>query len=204
MRLGLSLAHSPIRERTELAREAEAGGFTSIWTEDSDALVSLTAMALATERISLGSGVVRAFARAPITLATAVANLQDLSNERLLLGIGTGTRRQNLARLGQEFDHPAPRVAELIALVRALLTRTPGEPAQYQGRFYAFTGAGSTSHKGRSPAPPVYLAAVNRHMLRVAGAHCEGLCGHPVFSVPYIEGPVLDNLGHGFGRGQVT
>lgn len=201
MRYGISLAHSPITERAELARAAESGGFSSIWTEDADALIALAVMAGTTEKAQLGSGIVRAPARAPLALATAVGNIQELSGGRMILGLGTGTKRQNLTQFGVEYDHPASRVKELIRFLRVVLDPGPNRSTTFQGRFITTQLTGGAAHRGQSPAPPMYLAAVNSGMLHVAGEVCDGLCGHPVYSVPFIHGPVLDDLGVGFARG---
>jgi alkanesulfonate monooxygenase SsuD/methylene tetrahydromethanopterin reductase-like flavin-dependent oxidoreductase (luciferase family) len=73
---------------------AERSGFSSIWTTElynRSAVVTLAALASATSRIGLGSGIAWAFGRSPLTLATDARSIDELSGGRLALGVGTGS-----------------------------------------------------------------------------------------------------------------
>src|SRR5579884_1915480 len=99
------------------------------------ATVSLAAMATATSRIRLGSAIVYAFGRSPLLTVTESRDLDELSGGRLVLGLGTGTRHQVSGWLGLDPDHLAPRMEELVPLLRRLW-RDRNRAVHHQGRFY--------------------------------------------------------------------
>src|SRR3954470_24389853 len=172
------------------ARRAEEAGFASAWgTEfyDRSATVSLAAMAQATERIGLGSAIAYAFGRTPVVLAAEARDLDELSGGRLTLGLGTGTRRMQQDWHGLDGEHPAPRMEELVPLLRRLLRLHEG-PIEHEGRFYRL--------HVRPTAPvepplrtdlPIYMAGVNPRMIEAAGRVGDGLVGHPLFTPRYVR-----------------
>lgn len=178
-----------MKARPGLAKLADAAGFRTIWTEDGDAFVALALMAPEVRNARLGTGIARAFARSAMVTATASANLQSVTDGRFVLGLGSGTKRQNLQQLGEEFDHPATRISELCELLRAMWKAPTDVPLDFNGRFYDLRLDGPSVERAHCEAsmPPIYLAAVNDFMLRTAGRVCDGLAGHPCFSAPYLE-----------------
>src|ERR1700752_1548601 len=98
---------------TDFARQVEARGFPGIWVGDSlgrgrptlDSLQVLTALAAVTRRIELGIAVLQLPLRHPIELAQRVQSLQAMSNNRLILGVGSGSTRDDFELLGYDYDH---------------------------------------------------------------------------------------------------
>ena len=86
---------------TDFARQAETRGFPGVWVGDSlgrgrptlDSLQVLTALAAVTHRVELGIAVLQLPLRNPIELAHRVQSLQAMSNNRLILGVGSGSDR---------------------------------------------------------------------------------------------------------------
>lgn len=200
---GITVMGGDVTSTAEVAARAEAAGFDSAWTAefyDRSGPVSLSAMALATSRIRLGSGIMYAFGRSPLILATVARDLQQLAGGRFVLGLGTGTPGQAAAWLGADPDHLAPRVEELIPLVRRLVRLDLG-PVRHEGRFYNVNVLPQT--EVRAPAHeqlPIYLAAVNRRMAEAAGRVADGLVGHPMFSPEYVRDVVRPALAAGVRR----
>ena len=127
--LGIVLSLAAIDDTVTAAREAEVAGFESVWTTefpDHSATVGLAAVALATERVTLGTAIAYAFGRTPLVLAAEARDLDALSAGRLILGLGTGTQRMQRDWHGLDGDHPAPRMEELVPLLRALLRLNEG------------------------------------------------------------------------------
>lgn len=187
-RRAISLAHAPFKERPALAGRADQAGFETIWVEDGDAFVALAYMANAVKNANLATGIARAFARSAMVTATASANLQEITDGRFILGLGTGTKRQNLFQLGEEYDHPATRVAELASLLRQTWEHPSEETLHFQGKFYDIRLDGPALQRAHATKPiPIYLAAVNDYMVQTAGRVCEGFAGHPCFSPQYLE-----------------
>ena len=86
---------TPVREIGDVAREAEAMGFSTLWIWDTpiytkDAYVALTVAAQATEKIRLGPGVSNPLTRHISVIANSIATLDDLSEGRVVLGMGRG------------------------------------------------------------------------------------------------------------------
>src|SRR5947209_9006086 len=122
--LGIVLSLPAIEDTIAAARLAEDAGFESVWTTefpDHSATVTLAAAALATERVTLGTAIAYAFGRTPLVLAAEARDLDLLSGGRLILGLGTGTRRMQREWHGLDGEHPAPRMEELVPLLRRLL-----------------------------------------------------------------------------------
>src|SRR5438034_11087915 len=98
---------------TDFARQVEARGFPGIWIGDSlgrgrptlDSLQVLTALAAATRRVELGISVLQLPLRNPIELAHRVQSVQAMSNNRLILGVGSGSTRDDFELLGYDYDH---------------------------------------------------------------------------------------------------
>jgi probable F420-dependent oxidoreductase len=123
------------------AREAEDAGFDIFQVGDhvgrvGSALVTLTAAALETTRIRLGTLVLNNDLHHPVTLAQELATLDLLSGGRLEVGLGAGHTFTEYAAMGVAFDPPAvrkERLAEAVEIIAALLT---GGPVTFDGRHY--------------------------------------------------------------------
>src|SRR5579862_4360444 len=98
---------------TDFGRQAEARGFPGIWIGDSlgrgrptlDSLQVLTALAAVTRRVELGISVLQLPLRNPVELAHRVQSVQAMSNNRLILGVGSGSTRDDFELLGYDYDH---------------------------------------------------------------------------------------------------
>lgn len=182
-RLGISLAYTALEAKPDLARLADEAGFEFVWNSG-ESVPLFAAMGALTKKAKIGSGVVHGFSHDPLYLAQEVADLQALTGNRFILGLGGGTKRSNINRLGKEYDHPATRLREFIALLRQSWNTPAGQPFTFDGTYYQESGKGS---RGSGKPAEVYLAAVNKDMFRLAGEVCDGLCGHPIASVKFIN-----------------
>jgi probable F420-dependent oxidoreductase len=201
--LGVVLSLAGIEETVAMAQLAERAGFESVWTTefpDHSATVGLAAVAMETERVTVGSAIAYAFGRTPLVLAAEARDLDALSGGRLILGLGTGTRRMQRDWHGLDGEHPAPRMEELVPLLRALLRLDEG-PVEHQGRFYR------TVVHPTVPVPPplrtdlpIYMGGVNPRMVEAAGAVADGLVGHPLFTREYTRDVVRPALARGAER----
>ena len=189
MRKSVILISDPIAELQELAREMEAAGFEAVWLTDfynRDAFVRMAACGIVTSRIKIASGIAYTFARSPVLTAAAAADLDEITGGRVVLGLGTGTKRMQESWYGLQFESPAPKAAEAVRLLRALWSAPGGRPFKFEGRFYNiaidfFGRAGRVRDE-----IPVYMAGVNKTMVRTAASVADGLVGHPLYSRRYI------------------
>jgi len=161
-------------------------------------------MAARTKTIQIGSGIARAFVRGPLQTAAATVDLDRLSHGRMVLGLGSGTRKQNLFELGTTIDHPASQIKELVQILRQVWALNGEGNFDFAGKFYRLNARGFTLTKPLRQGLPIYLAAVNAFMLRAAGEIADGLAGHPCFSVKYMKEAVLPQLAIGWQRAGKT
>lgn len=198
MRYGLILIAPSIAAQIEAARHAEARGFDSVWVTEfhnHHALVRLAAVATATERVSLGTAIAYAFMRTPVLTAAAAMDIDELSGGRVILGLGSGTRSMNEKWYSIPFDQPpAPRMREAVQLIRETVRAQKGGGLRFEGRYYSVQIPGYARPGAPRERIPIYIAAVNRGMIRAAAAEADGLIGHPVYTRRYISERVLPEL----------
>jgi probable F420-dependent oxidoreductase len=198
MRHGLILAAPTIADQVEAARRAEAAGFDSVWTIEffnQHGFVRLAAVAAATERVRVGTAIAYAFMRTPLLAASAALDIDEISGGRMILGLGSGTRSMNERWYSVPFEHPpAPRMREAVALVRAAFWAAKGGGLRFEGKYYDVQIPMYTRPDAARETIPIYVAGVNRGMIRTAAAVADGLVGHPVYTRKYIREHVLPEL----------
>lgn len=198
MKQGMVLSQPLIADQLEAARQAEAAGFDSVWATEffhMNGFVRMAALAAATQRIKIGSAIVNSFTRSPVVAASGILDIDELSNGRAILGLGSGTRTMNSRWYSVPFDvPPAPRMEEVVGVVRAALAAKDGGGLNFEGEHYKV----SIPHYFRPNAPraeiPIYVAAVNKGMIRCAARAADGLVGHPVFTRKYMREVVMPLL----------
>ncbi len=138
--LGYSIVHVPDHFRDQLAP-----------------VPALTAAAMATTRLRVGSLVFSNDFRHPVVLAKEAATLDVLSDGRFELGLGSGWLREEYDQAGIPFDAPGTRIerlAESVAIVKGLLA---GERVTLTGRHYAIAGLPGRPHPVQRPHPPILI-----------------------------------------------
>jgi probable F420-dependent oxidoreductase len=134
-----------------------------------ESLTVVTAYALATERIRVGTGVVPIYTRTPATMAQTAATIDELSGGRLNLGLGVSHRPVVEGWHGQTIDKPVAEMREYVTIVRAILCGEDPPPGEkWQTGFQL---------GGLEPRPNVriYIAALSPGMLRLAGEIADGV-----------------------------
>ncbi len=198
-KLGILSIPPSLRETVDMARKAEAAGFDSVWTGEyfsRNAFTTLAAVAGATNRITIGSGIAYAFLRSPVQLATAAADVDELSGGRLTLGLGTGTKAQNEQWYGVPFGHPGPKLRETVQIARALWSHKGG-PFKHTGKFFNLSIANFVRHSQVREKIPVYLGVVSPYMLRLAGRMADGILGHPTSTRSYFRQVIMPSVQQG-------
>ena len=174
------------------AAAAEAAGYDGFNVPETrhDAFVSLTLAARATDRIGLTSSIAVAFARNPMSMAVLANDIQLISAGRFRLGLGSQIRPHIERRFAMPWSHPAARMEEFIAAIRAIWQSwATGERLAFRGTFYQHTLMTDFFNPGPNPAgnPPVLLAAVGEQMTKVAGRVADGLLCHSFTTEAYLR-----------------
>ena len=163
MRIGLILTAGSARGDVELAQRAEAAGLDGVYSIEffnRHGYVPLGAIAQATRRVRIGTAIANAFTRTPLLHASAALDLDELSGGRMVLGLGSATRRMNEDWYGVPFSAPAERMQELVrAAARGLRARrraaaSAGRASTGASRFRSTRGRAPRARRSRSGSPP--------------------------------------------------
>lgn len=119
-----------------------------------DLFVALTAAAVATTRLRVGSGVCLVVERDPIVTAKEVASVDHLSGGRFEFGVGAGWNREEMANHGTD---PRTRMALLTERVQAMQAIWTQDEASFHGRFVDFERIWSYPKPAQQPYPPVLI-----------------------------------------------
>jgi alkanesulfonate monooxygenase SsuD/methylene tetrahydromethanopterin reductase-like flavin-dependent oxidoreductase (luciferase family) len=181
MRVGIViLPDQPWRVTEQRWRRAEAYGFDHAWTYDHlgwrdlvdgpwfDAVPTLTAAALVTSRIRLGTFVASPNFRHPVHFAREVTALDDISGGRLTLGIGAGGGAFDATVLGQPELSARSRVDRFAEFLDVLDTLLREGRATQSGEHYTAVDARSTPGCVQSPRVPFVVAAGGTRSMRLA------------------------------------
>ena len=167
-------------EQLEIVLEAEKLGYDSVWTAEaygSDAATILAWLAQATTKIKLGSAIFQMPGRSPAMTAMTAATLDQLSDGRMKLGIGSSGPQVAEGWHGQRFAHQLQRTREYVAVVRKALAR---ERLEFHGETLELPlpdGPGKALKLTIAPVQeqiPIYLAAIGPRNTALAGEIADG------------------------------
>ena len=187
-------------ELREMARLAEAIGFDTLWVADHllfrhsppviipdgktygvwECWTLLSALAVATERVTLGPLVACTSFRNPALLAKMADTLDEVSGGRLILGLGAGWHEPEYEAFGFPFDHRAGRFEEALRIIVPLLRE--GRVA-FEGQYFDARDCELRPRGPRPNGPPIWIGASQPRMMglvaRFADAYNTVWHGHP-------------------------
>src|SRR2546428_5817014 len=170
------------REMLDMVRLAETLGCDSAWVSEqhgagdgymSSLLPTLAAMAAATERIKLGTGVLLTPFHHPLRLAEDAAVVDLLSGGRLILGLGLGWREEEFRMFAVPLAERVRRTVEPVEILRKAWT---GERFSHEGKVYSFDRVKVTPAPERPDGGtiPIYLGGMVEPAIRRAGRLADG------------------------------
>ena len=174
----------------ELAEELGYDSVNCTHIAARDSFTVLAALAMRTERISLGTAVAPIYHRSPASMAQTAATLDELSAGRFRLGLGVGHRVTMGGWHGQEIGPPVAEMREYLAIVRAILAGEPPPDGKRWRSTFAFIGLTPRADL------PIYLAGLSPAMLRLAGEVADGVI---LWACPsqYVRDVVLPEVTRG-------
>jgi F420-dependent oxidoreductase-like protein len=208
MRLGLHVGYWGLGltadEQLTLVREAESAGFDSVWAAEaygSDAATVLAWIAAQTEKIRIGSAIFQMPGRSPAMTAMTAATLDNLSDGRVILGIGSSGPQVAEGWHGQRFANQLARTREYVAILRKALAR---ERLEFKGEAYELPlpdGPGKALKLMIPPVQeriPIYIAAIGPKNTQLTGEIADGWM--PAFFSPEHVGEFRELLEEGAAR----
>ena len=206
MRLDTSVPPIDLREVPAWAKAAEALGFDTLWSTETqhDPFLPLALIAEHTSRVHFGTAIAVAFARSPGVLAYTAWDLAALSGGRMILGLGTQVRAHIERRFGLPWPaSPVQRLRDMVLGVRALWrTWQTGERLNLRAETLRLSLMSPFFNPGpiEQPQIPIFLAGVNRGLCRLAGEVADGLHAHPYHSLDYLRQVVMPAVEQGLAR----
>ena len=182
------------QETREFAQRAEESGFDSIWLYDHflyrsegkptvgilECWTMLSALAEATRRVELGTLVLCNSFRNPAMLAKMAITLDEVSQGRLILGIGAGWNKPEYDAFGFPFDHRVGRFEEALQIIRPLLRQGR---VDFQGKYYQARDCEIKPLGPRPEGPPLMIGSFGKRMLGLTAKYADlwntGYLGQP-------------------------
>jgi probable F420-dependent oxidoreductase len=176
-----ALRYSALRA---FARLIEERGLDSLWVYDHmlvrrpgqaaaggwEAWTVLSALAEATTRVELGTLVAAAPFRNPAVFAKMIATLDEVSDGRVIAGLGAGWHQPEFDAFGIPFDHLATRFEEAVHIIKPLLREGR---VDFTGRFYQAPDCELIPRGPRPAGPPLLLAGPRPRMLDIVARHAD-------------------------------
>ena len=189
-----SARRPPVEECWAMARAADEAGFDAVWVGDSvvakprlEAMTTLAYLAAITSRVRLGTAVLLPALRQPVILAQSIANVDQISQGRLIVGVGVGwslpSAELEWAACGMDHKRRARRLEEQIELWRLLWS---GEPVSREGAGYALSEHTIGPLPWNPEGPPVWITAGNRGEIYPAQLSRFGRLGDGIMTT-YVE-----------------
>jgi F420-dependent oxidoreductase-like protein len=164
-------------------KRAEQAGVPMAWVPSHpvgpDGLGIVTAAAVQTSTIGLGTGITITYPRHPLILANEALVMAELAPGRFRLGVGASHKAAIEGQYGLDFARPIGHTREYITVLRSLLWEGR---VDFSGEYYHVKAA--YPHSIEPPRIPIVLAALRKHMLRLAGEVSDGailICATPAY-----------------------
>ena len=190
-----------LREIVDHVRLLEEQGFDRVWMGEAwrEVIVPLGAMAVQTSTIGLASGILQIYPVNPVMVAQQAAQLWELSEGRVKLGLGLGAGFVIERWFGVPYERPLRRMREFLQVVRGVLRAPQDGPFSFEGEIFRV-------HKYSLPFMeepadvPLYMAAVGPKMQQLAGELADGIVVGGINSPAHLAA-VQRNLAIGAERG---
>ncbi len=199
----LALGFNPVlsvQDAKRTASMAEELGYDSLWLHESlfqrDVVTYLSAMASATTRMRLGSGVINTFTRHPVTAATTFATLSELSGGRVTLGLGLGSF-PTIPLIGHQIfpvekTKPLRRMREYVQVVKLVWA---GKQVEFEGEFFKVHNL--TLGFKIDDGVPIFIASLSPKTQEFAATVADGVILSPALNTAWGTGKMVENVKRG-------
>jgi probable F420-dependent oxidoreductase len=179
------------------ARRAESLGYSALMMPDHlvgqyAPIPLLTAAAMATERLRVGTFVFNNNLRHPAVLAQDLATLDRLSGGRLEIGIGAGWNKPEHDAIGLPFEPVGTRISKLTEAIAVLKGCFGEENFSFAGQHYTITDYDAPPKPVQRPHPPIFIGGGGRRLLTLAGREAQTVGLAPRLTKDAHGTPMLD------------
>jgi probable F420-dependent oxidoreductase len=202
LKLSTNLVVDSLQDVAKPANVIEDLGFESLYISERkhDPFMQLAVAATATDRIKLGPEIALAFPRNPMVLAYTSWDLQQATNGRFVLGLGTQVKAHNERRFGLKWESPGPKLREYILAIRAIWDCFQnGSELNFQGEFFKLNLMTPMFNPGPLEVgpPPIFVGAVNPWNCRMSGEVADGFHCHGFHTAKTLRENVINNIEDG-------
>ena len=195
-----------MEEMVAAAQAAEAAGAEVLWVPElhRSATISAAAIAAATDQAAVGTAIALAFTRSPMVTALEAMDIDEMTNGRFILGLGSGVQRLNELWHNARWGKPVGHMRETVRNIRAFIASArsgelidlPGEyePMQIRGYERPFYQVRTTI--------PIYLGAMGPAMTKLVGEIGDGWISHELCSPRYLDELLIPWLREGMDRAE--
>jgi alkanesulfonate monooxygenase SsuD/methylene tetrahydromethanopterin reductase-like flavin-dependent oxidoreductase (luciferase family) len=158
-------------ERAKLADEV---GVHSIWVAEAwgrDAFTLLTLLAEHTKRVQLATSIVNTYSRTPAALAQHFGTLDELSEGRMIIGLGTSGPQVIEHFHGVKFNPPLTRMRECVDIINTIIA---GTPLNYDGKVFKLSRGFTMRFETPRKHIPIWIAALNRKSVEFTAQKADG------------------------------
>lgn len=199
--IDISLIWKDLQQSASVARDADAAGFDGVWATEAanDPFLQSYAAIANTRTAVVGTAIVVAFARTPMTVAYPSWDLAAASGGRFRLGLGTQVRAHIERRFSMPWSDPVERMRDYVAALHAIWACwRDGTPLDHRGAYYRHALMTPVFTPARHEHPvPISLAAVGPRMTRLVGEVADGLIVHGFMNQPYFDQVTVPALARG-------
>ena len=176
-------SHIPLTRKTPFIL---GGDLPKRYYDVMDPFVTLTAAAMATKTIKIGTGVCLIAQRDPIQTAKLVASIDQISGGRFVFGVGNGWNQDEMENHGTDFKTRHQRARENIEAMKAIWTQTK---AEYHGDFVNFDPMMTWPKPVQKPHPPILVGGGFPYSARRAVRYGDGWMPQVT---EYAKTPLID------------
>ena len=158
----------------EQAKIADAAGIHSIWVAEAwgrDAFTPLTLLAEHTNKIQLATSIVNIYSRTPAALAQHFGTLDELSNGRMIIGLGTSGPQVIEHFHGVPFNPPLTRMKEYVEIINMIFAQTP---LNFDGKVFKLQRGFTMRFETPRKHIPIWIASLNKKSVEFTAKKTDG------------------------------
>jgi probable F420-dependent oxidoreductase len=208
--MNLKITYGPwgetMDEMVAAAQAAEAAGAEVLWVPElhRSATISAAAIAAATDQAAVGTAIALAFTRSPMVTALEAMDLDEMTQGRFILGLGSGVQRLNELWHNARWGKPVGHMRETVRNIRVFIASAQtGDTIDLAGDYEPMCIRGYERPFAQTRTTiPIYLGAMGPAMTKLVGEIGDGWISHELCSPRYLDEQLVPWLREGMERAE--